>query len=464
MIDAALDAGVTFFDTADIYGNAGGSESLIGRSSRVVATGSCSRRSSASRWATAPTRRGSREYIRRAIEASLRRLPHRPRRLYQHHEEDPETPLEETFGALAELVAAGKVRAVGTSTTRPRRSSGPAAIAAGSACRTSPSRASTRGSSATPSASSAALRTARAGLHPVLPARERAAHRQGDARTAARDGHPAARAPDRRRASSTASGALAGVGRRHGVYAARGRDRRPRRRPAGRVGDRRRDQAGAGACERRRRRVGAESRTSSRSCSRSSPSRHELVTSGSGRPGVLPRSRPARRPSSRRRCRARGRPRAPSSGRAGDCGSTSRRRPCSGSRAPPGSSSRTRYRSTACRSRNRRRSSPPLPLTTLFWFRKACTPAASRQALHLLQREARPALTAVSVVVGELSCDPPPQAARHSGTAASRASGKIPSIASRRADQPLMPPATSSPIGVDRRCIAAFARSAGIAL
>src|SRR5438874_6222061 len=100
VVDAALDAGVTFFDTADVYGNRGGSETLLGeilegRRERVVL---------ATKWGSAmddrDERRGSRDYIRRAIDASLRRLRTDRVDLYQHHQEDPETPIEETFGAL----------------------------------------------------------------------------------------------------------------------------------------------------------------------------------------------------------------------------------------------------------------------------------------------------------------------------------------------------------------------------
>ncbi len=130
VIDAALDAGVTFFDTADIYGNAGGSESLIGailegRRDRVVLATKFGKP-----MGDGAERRGSRTYIHGAIDASLRRLRTDHVDLYQHHEEDPETPLEETFEALAELVAAGKVRAVGTSNYAPRSLERAAAIAA----------------------------------------------------------------------------------------------------------------------------------------------------------------------------------------------------------------------------------------------------------------------------------------------------------------------------------------------
>ena len=119
VVDAALDAGVTFFDTADIYGNQGGSEELLGRVLRgrrdqvVLAT------KFGKEMGDGAERRGSRDYIRAALDASLRRLQTEQVDLYQHHEEDTGTPLEETIGALEELVAEGKIRAFGTSNYAP---------------------------------------------------------------------------------------------------------------------------------------------------------------------------------------------------------------------------------------------------------------------------------------------------------------------------------------------------------
>ena len=119
VIDAALDAGVTFFDTSDTYGNHGGSEELIGRAlqgrrDRVVL---------ATKWGKPmgdrAERRGSRDYILGAVAASLRRLQTDVIDLYQHHEEDPETPLEETVAAVEQLGAEGTVRAWGTANYRP---------------------------------------------------------------------------------------------------------------------------------------------------------------------------------------------------------------------------------------------------------------------------------------------------------------------------------------------------------
>jgi aryl-alcohol dehydrogenase-like predicted oxidoreductase len=119
VVDAAIDADVTFFDTADIYGNAGGSEEILGRLLRdrrdkvVLAT------KFGKPMGDGATRRGSAGYIRSALAGSLRRLQTDAIDLYQHHEEDTETPLEETIGTLDALVREGTIRAYGTSNYRP---------------------------------------------------------------------------------------------------------------------------------------------------------------------------------------------------------------------------------------------------------------------------------------------------------------------------------------------------------
>jgi aryl-alcohol dehydrogenase-like predicted oxidoreductase len=119
VVDAALDAGVTFLDTADIYGNAGGSEELLGR----VLQGRRDQVVLATKFGKpmgdGATRRGSRDYILRALDASLKRLQTDVIDLYQQHEEDPDTPLEETFATLDELVEQGTIRAYGTSNYQP---------------------------------------------------------------------------------------------------------------------------------------------------------------------------------------------------------------------------------------------------------------------------------------------------------------------------------------------------------
>jgi aryl-alcohol dehydrogenase-like predicted oxidoreductase len=119
VVDAALEAGVTFFDTADIYGNKGGSETLLGR----LLQGRRDRIVLATKFGKpmgdGAERRGSTAYIRAALDASLRRLQTDMIDLYQHHEEDTATPLEETIATLDELVREGKIRAYGSSNYRP---------------------------------------------------------------------------------------------------------------------------------------------------------------------------------------------------------------------------------------------------------------------------------------------------------------------------------------------------------
>ena len=113
VVDAALDAGVSFFDTAESYGG-GQSETFLGKALRgrrekaVLAT-------KFGGGGKVAYGKGSREQVRRALEGSLQRLQTDYVDLYQHHQEDPETPLAETISALDELVREGKIRAYGTS-------------------------------------------------------------------------------------------------------------------------------------------------------------------------------------------------------------------------------------------------------------------------------------------------------------------------------------------------------------
>jgi aryl-alcohol dehydrogenase-like predicted oxidoreductase len=115
VIHKAIDAGITLFDTADAYGNQGGSETVLGqvlgerRKDIVLATKF-----------GLPMDEGekngaSRRYIMRAIEASLRRLKTDWIDLYQVHRHDPLTPIEETLETLTDLVRTGKVRYFGCS-------------------------------------------------------------------------------------------------------------------------------------------------------------------------------------------------------------------------------------------------------------------------------------------------------------------------------------------------------------
>jgi aryl-alcohol dehydrogenase-like predicted oxidoreductase len=115
VIDAALEAGITFFDTADVYGGGGGSEEIIGRALAGRRDEVVLGTKFGSDLGDGETARGSRPYIRRAVEASLRRLRTDWIDLYQYHRPDGITPIEETLGALDELVREGTVRAIGSS-------------------------------------------------------------------------------------------------------------------------------------------------------------------------------------------------------------------------------------------------------------------------------------------------------------------------------------------------------------
>jgi aryl-alcohol dehydrogenase-like predicted oxidoreductase len=120
VVDAAIDMGVTLFDTADTYGGAGASESLLGevlagRRDQVVLATKFGHRGSDMGYGPAAGGRGGRAYIRRAVEGSLRRLGTDYIDLYQLHVPDPATPITETLSALDELVREGKVRYIGHS-------------------------------------------------------------------------------------------------------------------------------------------------------------------------------------------------------------------------------------------------------------------------------------------------------------------------------------------------------------
>lgn len=119
VVAAAIDHGITLFDTADVYGNRGGSETLLGqalgsrRDQVIIATkfGMDMGGANGPDWGV----RGSRRYLRIAVENSLRRLGTDWIDLYQMHRPDPHTPIEETLSVLSDLVAEGKVRYLGSS-------------------------------------------------------------------------------------------------------------------------------------------------------------------------------------------------------------------------------------------------------------------------------------------------------------------------------------------------------------
>ena len=115
VVDAAIAEGVTFFDTADIYGGSGGSEELLGdvlagrRDQIVLAT------KFGMDMHDGKGPRGSAQYVRDAFEASCRRLRTDVIDYYWYHRPDGVTPIAETLGVLDELVRGGKVRAIGAS-------------------------------------------------------------------------------------------------------------------------------------------------------------------------------------------------------------------------------------------------------------------------------------------------------------------------------------------------------------
>ncbi|BDP42611.1 oxidoreductase [Deinococcus aetherius] len=116
VVRRALDRGITLFDTADVYGNRGGSETMLGRAlgserANIVL---------ASKFGLPMDDSGELQgarpaYVRQALEASLRRLGTDHLDLYQLHRPDPDTPIEDTLGALDELVREGLVGHVGVS-------------------------------------------------------------------------------------------------------------------------------------------------------------------------------------------------------------------------------------------------------------------------------------------------------------------------------------------------------------
>ncbi len=116
IIRNALDAGINYIDTADWYGNRGGSEEIIGRAVAgkrndvIIAT-----KFGFAMGEGPNDRGGSRHHIMQAVEASLRRLNTDYIDVYQFHLPDPSTPIEETLRALDDLMHAGKVRYIGCS-------------------------------------------------------------------------------------------------------------------------------------------------------------------------------------------------------------------------------------------------------------------------------------------------------------------------------------------------------------
>ena len=117
VVNAAIEHGITLFDTADVYGGQGKSEEMLGN---VLTGGKRDQIVLATKFAMPmgkgpDMQGGSRRYVMNAVEASLKRLKTDHIDLYQMHRFDAETPLEETLGALDDLVTQGKVRYLGNS-------------------------------------------------------------------------------------------------------------------------------------------------------------------------------------------------------------------------------------------------------------------------------------------------------------------------------------------------------------
>ena len=197
VVNAALEAGITLLDTADMYGDGGGSEELLGevlagRRDEVVLATKFGHQEFDMGYGPAAGAKGGRAYIRRAVERSLRRLRTDYLDLYQIHTPDPVTPVAETLAALGELVAEGKVRYLGNSNFTGWQIADAAHVAR--AAGTVPFVSAQnhwslleRGRGSRGRARRPALRPGRAA---VLPAGQRAAHREGRAR--ARSRRPAA--------------------------------------------------------------------------------------------------------------------------------------------------------------------------------------------------------------------------------------------------------------------------------
>jgi aryl-alcohol dehydrogenase-like predicted oxidoreductase len=116
VVDKAVELGINFFDTADVYGGRGKSEEFLGQAMKphrrniIVATKFRTPMGEGPLWGG-----GSRKYIFDAVDASLRRLDTDYIDLYQMHAPDPTTPIEETMGALNDVVKSGRVRYIGNS-------------------------------------------------------------------------------------------------------------------------------------------------------------------------------------------------------------------------------------------------------------------------------------------------------------------------------------------------------------
>ena len=177
VVDAALDAGVTFFDTADIYGGTKSEtflgEILQGRRDRVVLATKFGMEVS-------PDKKGAQpDYIRRAVRDSLTRLQTDHIDLYQLHQPDPEVPIGDTLATLDELVREGLVREIGCSNfDAAQLREAEDAVANGAARFVSVQNELSLLDRSDENSGLEGAGAARSGLHPVLPARGRCPHGQ----------------------------------------------------------------------------------------------------------------------------------------------------------------------------------------------------------------------------------------------------------------------------------------------
>ncbi len=281
VVDAAIDGGITLLDTAETYGGRGRSEEILGevlagRRDQVVLATKFGPQGADMGYGPAAGAKGGRGYISRAVEQSLRRLRTDYIDLYQIHTPDPVTPIEETLAALTELVQAGLVRYIGHSNfsgvaDRRSRRRRPASWRG---CRSSPRRITGRCWNGRPSSSRPGRRAVRPRRAALLPAGQRPADRQGQARRR--------RPPRARRLADRADyitdekldkvEALADWATAARPVAARGRHRRAGGAAGLRLGDRRGHLGRAGTGQRGRRRLGADCQPSLPRSTRSCPS------------------------------------------------------------------------------------------------------------------------------------------------------------------------------------------------
>ena len=200
VVHAALDAGITFFDTADIYGT-GKSEEFLGR-----ALGTHRRQVVLASKFGSPMdeqRKGAKpDYLRRAVDDSLKRLGTDRIDLYQLHTPDEETPIAETLEALDGLVKAGKVREIGCSNFSVEQlREADRSVKLGRARFVSVQNEYSLLHRDPEKGVLAECERLGLAVHPVLPALERAPDRQVPSRPAAASGHAPVRRPARRHAA-----------------------------------------------------------------------------------------------------------------------------------------------------------------------------------------------------------------------------------------------------------------------